>query len=60
MARVVLALTLTPGTVVIVSPIMAIGTTIVLILWTRKYGRAAYERGMREAALHAQAPAKAS
>jgi hypothetical protein len=55
--RVVCALTLTPGTVVIVSPIMAIGTTVLLILWTRNYGRAAYERGMREAALAASTPA---
>jgi hypothetical protein len=51
--RVLFALTLTPGTVVIVSPIMAVGATVLLILWTRKYGRAAYERGMREAALAA-------
>jgi hypothetical protein len=54
--RVIIALTFTPGIVVVVSPIMAIGTTIALILWTRSYGRAAYERGQREAAL-AQAAA---
>jgi hypothetical protein len=53
--RVVFALTLTPGTVVIVSPIMAVGTTIILILWTRKYGRMAQERATREAALAASA-----
>jgi hypothetical protein len=57
LVRVAFALTLTPGIVVIVSPIMAIGTTIGLILWTRSYGRAAYERGMREAALAASNPA---
>jgi uncharacterized membrane protein (DUF485 family) len=55
--RVVFALTLTPGTVVIVSPIMAIGTTILLIIWTRRYVRAAQERAMREAGLQAPAPA---
>jgi hypothetical protein len=51
--RVVFALTLTPGTVVALSPIMGIGTTVILILWTRRYGRAAQERGLREAALQA-------
>jgi hypothetical protein len=49
--RVVFALILTPGTVVILSPIMGIGTTIILILWTRKYGRVVQERAMREDAL---------
>ena len=49
--RVVFALMLTPGTVVILSPIMGIGTTIVLIVWTRKYGRVVQERAMREDAL---------
>lgn len=51
--RVMFALTLTPGTVVALSPIMGIGTTVILILWTRRYGRAAQERGLREAALQA-------
>ena len=49
--RVAFALILTPGTVVILSPIMGIGTTIILILWTRKYGRVVQERAMREDAL---------
>jgi len=55
--RVVFALTLTPGTVVILSPIMGIGTTIGLILWTRKYGRIVQERANREDALAAEAQA---
>jgi hypothetical protein len=49
--RVLFALTLTPGTVVVLSPIMGIGTTVILIIWTRRYGRAAQERAAREAAL---------
>ncbi|HLI81422.1 MAG TPA: VC0807 family protein, partial [Candidatus Binataceae bacterium] len=56
-ARVIVALIFTPGIVVIISPVMAIGTTLALILWTRSYGRAAYERGQREAALAGTAPA---
>lgn len=55
--RVVFALTLTPGMVVTVSPIMAIGVTILLIMWTRSYSRAAQERGLREAALAASSAA---
>jgi hypothetical protein len=55
--RVVSALTLTPGTVVILSPIMGIGTTIGLILWTRKYGRTVQERAAREDAPEASAAA---
>jgi hypothetical protein len=51
--RVVFALTLTPGTVVVLSPIMGIGTTVALIIWTRSYGRAAQERAAREAGLAA-------
>jgi hypothetical protein len=53
--RVVFALTLTPGAVVILSPIMGIGTTIGLIVWTRKYGRIVQERADREEAVAAQA-----
>jgi hypothetical protein len=49
--RVVLALTLAPGTVIIVSPIMGIGTTIGLIMWTTKYGRIVQERAAREGTL---------
>jgi hypothetical protein len=55
--RVVFALTLTPGTVVILSPIMGIGTTVALILWTRRYGRIVRERATREDALATAAPA---
>jgi hypothetical protein len=53
--RVVFALTLLPGTVVILSPIMGIGTTIGLILWTRRYARIVQERADREQALAAAA-----
>ncbi len=49
----VFALTLTPGTVVILSPIMAIGTTIGLIIWTRRYGHIVQERADRELAAQA-------
>jgi hypothetical protein len=52
-ARVACALTLTPGTVVILSPIMGIGTTVALIIWTRNYARAVQERAAREEALSA-------
>ena len=56
--RVIVALSFSPGMVVIISPIMAIGTTVGLILWTRRYARAAYERGQqRLAALAKTAPA---
>jgi hypothetical protein len=51
MVRVILALALNPGTVVAISPPMAIGVTTLLIIWTTRYGRAARERGIREARL---------
>jgi hypothetical protein len=51
LVRVAIALTLPPGKVVIVSPILAIGTTVGLIIWTRNYGRRVQERADREAAL---------
>ncbi len=54
--RVVCALTMTPGTVVILSPIMGIGTTVGLILWTRRYGQIVHARAARE---HAPAAAAA-
>src|SRR5580658_7009490 len=44
LVRVAIALTFAPGTVVIVSPILAIGTTVGLIFWTRRYGKQAQER----------------
>lgn len=50
-ARVVFALTLSPGMVVTVSPTMAIVVTVLLIIWTGRYGRMARERALREAAL---------
>ena len=56
MVRVAIALTFAPGTVVIVSPILAIGTTVGLIIWTRNYGRRVQERADREAALAGSAP----
>ena len=55
--RVIFALTLTPGIVVTISPITAIAVTILLILWTRNYGRTAQERALREAALSEAAAA---
>jgi hypothetical protein len=55
--RVVCALTMTPGTVVILSPIMGIGTTIGLIVWTRRYGQIVQARADREQALAAAAQA---
>jgi hypothetical protein len=55
--RVVCALTMTPGTVVILSPIMGIGTTIGLIVWTRRYGQIAQARAAREDVLAAAAQA---
>lgn len=48
--RVAIALTLAPGMVVIVSPILAIGTTVGLIIWTRAYGKMVQERANRELA----------
>ncbi len=54
--RVVLALTMTPGAVVILSPIMGIGTTVALIIWTRNYARGVQERADRETALAAGTP----
>lgn len=51
--RVPIALTLPPGIVVIVSPILAIGTTVGLIIWTRAYGRKVQERADREMAAQA-------
>jgi intracellular septation protein A len=53
--RVLLALRLKPGTVVIISPLMAIGTTVILALWTARYSRAGRERRLREAAMNAAA-----
>ncbi len=53
--RVVCALTMTPGTVVILSPIMGIGTTVGLIVWTRRYGQIVQARAAREDALAAAA-----
>jgi len=54
-ARVIVALSFSPGTVVVISPILAIGTTIGLIFWTRRYARAAYERGQQRLAELAKA-----
>jgi intracellular septation protein A len=46
--RVVMAMTLTPGTVVAISPVMAFGITIAMIIWTRRYMLAMRERRLRE------------
>jgi len=56
LVRVGIALTFAPGTVVIVSPILAIGTTVGLIVWTRGHGRKVQERADREAALAGTIP----
>ncbi len=48
LVRVAFALTLTPATVVTLSPIMAFGVTIAMIAWTRRYMLAMRERRMRE------------
>ncbi len=47
LARVGLAMALTPATVVVVSPIMAFAVTIAMIAWTRRYMLAMRERRMR-------------
>ena len=46
--RVVFALTLTPGEVVIVSPVMSVGALIVLIIWSRRYLIALRDQRIRE------------
>ncbi|MGO9607728.1 MAG: hypothetical protein ACLQAT_30730 [Candidatus Binataceae bacterium] len=46
--RVGFALTLQPATVVGLSPMMGIGVTVGLIMWTRRYSIAARDRRMRE------------
>ena len=46
--RVVFALIMSPAEVVSISPIMAFGVTIVLIVWTRRYMLALRERRLRE------------
>ncbi|MGB8529190.1 MAG: VC0807 family protein [Rhodoplanes sp.] len=45
--RVGFALVLSPAQVVTLSPVMAFGVLILLISWTRRYMRAAKERGLR-------------
>jgi len=49
LVRVGFALTMTPATVVTVSPIMAFGVTIAMIVWTRRYMIAARDRRISEA-----------
>ena len=46
--RVVFALIMSPAEVVSISPIMAFGVTIALIVWTRRYMLALRERRLRE------------
>ena len=48
LARVGFALTLTPATVVAISPTTAFGVTIAMIVWTRRYMLGVRERRMRE------------
>ena len=50
-ARVGLALVMSPAQVVTLSPVMAFGVTIVLIVWTRRYMLALRERRLRETQL---------
>src|SRR5215469_3238367 len=47
--RVLLALTLTPAEVVVISPVMMFGILIVLIAWTRRHFLALRERRLRAA-----------
>ena len=47
-ARVGLALVLTPGQIVALSPAMGFGTMILLIVWTRHYLLGVRERRLRE------------
>ncbi len=56
--RVAFALVLTPATVVAISPVMAFGVMILMIIWTRRYMLAFRERRMRELATQAE-PASA-
>jgi hypothetical protein len=53
LARVGLAIYVSPAEVVAISPIMAFGVTIVLIAWTRRYMLAMRERRIREQQLSA-------
>jgi hypothetical protein len=46
--RLIFALSFSPGIVVAISSPMAIGVTILLSIWTARYGKAARERAMRE------------
>ena len=46
--RVVFALIMSPSEVVTISPIMAFGVTIALIIWTRRYMLAQRDRRLRE------------
>jgi len=48
LVRVGLALTVSPAEVVAISPVMAFGVLILLIVWTRRYMLAVRERRMRE------------
>jgi len=48
LVRVAFALTLQPATVVGLSPVMGIGVTVGLIMWTRRYSIAMRDRRMRE------------
>jgi hypothetical protein len=55
LVRVALALTLKPGAVVVISPIMGFGMLIVLIFWTQRHMLALRDRRMRENAAAAAA-----
>jgi hypothetical protein len=54
-ARVIFVMTLAPAIVVAISPIMAIGVTVLLIIWTRRYGQAVRERRERAEGLRSPA-----
>jgi hypothetical protein len=46
--RVAFALVMSPAQVVAISPVMAFGVMILLIMWTRRYMTAMRERRVRE------------
>ena len=54
--RVGFALTLPPARVVTISPLMAFGVMIALIVWTRRYLLALRERRLHEERLSQAAP----
>jgi len=58
--RVGFALTMTPATVVAISPVMALGVTIAMIAWTRRYMLAMRQRRLEEMQLEQAALSRAT